>query len=108
MPASQGGVATARSVVGRKGFETSMQVQQKLQKEGVGCAVDVCGLKYISHPRKLIYFEVPKTGTSSLLSLLKQHASIAEMDERFDFWIILTTGKSLLFAIPGIASGPAI
>ena len=50
-----------------------------------GCGSDVCGLKYVSHFHKFIYFEVPKTGTSSLLSLLSEHASITKMDGRFEF-----------------------
>ena len=50
-----------------------------------GCAADVCGLKYVSHTCKFIYFEVPKTGTSSLLNLLNEHAAISQMDGRYDF-----------------------
>ena len=45
----------------------------------------MCGLKYVSHRHKFIYFEVPKTGTSSLLSFLTEHASITKMDRRYEF-----------------------
>ena len=62
-----------------------MQTKENPRKKDIGCAGDVCGLKYISHPRKLIYFEVPKTGTSSLIYLLEQHASLAKMEKRFEF-----------------------
>tara|TARA_Y100000385_G_C13046150_1_gene617570 strand:- start:383 stop:1060 length:678 start_codon:yes stop_codon:yes gene_type:complete len=50
-----------------------------------GCAADVCGLKYVSHQHKFIYFEVPKTGTSSLLALLRQHLELETMKGRYDF-----------------------
>ena len=50
-----------------------------------GCGFDVCGLKYVSHRHRFIYFEVPKTGTSSILRLLREHASIEKMSRRLEF-----------------------
>lgn len=50
-----------------------------------GCGEDVCGLKYISHQHNFIYFEVPKTGTSSLLSFLKNLGTIEQMQGQYDF-----------------------
>jgi len=50
-----------------------------------GCGFDVCGLKYISHRYRFIYFEVPKTGTRSLLNLLTEHAQIDQMGKRLGF-----------------------
>ena len=50
-----------------------------------GCGFDVCGLKYISHRYRFVYFEVPKTGTSSLKDLLTEHAEITKMKRRLGF-----------------------
>lgn len=50
-----------------------------------GCGFDVCGLKYISHRYRFVYFEVPKTGTRSLLNLLTEHAAITQMKKRLEF-----------------------
>lgn len=50
-----------------------------------GCGFDVCGLKYISHRHRFIYFEVPKNGTSSLKQLLREHASTEKMSRRLGF-----------------------
>lgn len=50
-----------------------------------GCGFDVCGLKYTSHRYRFVYFEVPNTGTRSLLHLLAEHAVITRMKRRLDF-----------------------
>lgn len=50
-----------------------------------GCGHDVCGIKYISHAHKFIYFEVPKAGTSSLLNLFNEHAPVTKLRGRFTF-----------------------
>jgi len=50
-----------------------------------GCGDDVCGLKYVSHQHRFIYFEVPKTGTSSLLMFLRNLATIEQMQGQYDF-----------------------
>lgn len=44
-----------------------------------GCGFDVCGVKFISHRYRFIYFEVPKTGTSSLKRLLTEHTDLTQM-----------------------------
>ena len=67
-----------------------MSINQMMQAKEVavgtkgGCGSDVCGLKYISHRHRFIYFEVPKTGTSSLLTLLTEHAGLARTKGRFE------------------------
>lgn len=50
-----------------------------------GCGFDVCGLKYISHRHRFVYFEVPKTGTTSMKGLLAQVAGAEKMPSRLGF-----------------------
>ena len=50
-----------------------------------GCGFDLCGLKFISHSHNFIYFEVPKTGSASLLDIFAEYASITRLEGRYEF-----------------------
>ena len=50
-----------------------------------GCGVDVCGLKYICHEHKFIFFEVPKNGSASLLEVLNTKTTVERMADRYGF-----------------------
>jgi hypothetical protein len=50
-----------------------------------GCSADVCGLKYVSHTHKFLFFEIPKNGSESLIALLTEHASLSRLRGRFSF-----------------------
>lgn len=62
-----------------------MQANEVTEMTKGGCGFDVCGLKYISHRYRFVYFEVPKTGTRSLLNLLTEHVAITQMEKRLGF-----------------------
>ena len=50
-----------------------------------GCGFDVCGLKYVSHLNNFVFFEVPKTGSSSLLYIFREHAAITKIKDLYGF-----------------------
>jgi len=50
-----------------------------------GCGDDVCGLKYVSHKNKFIFFEVPKNGSASLIEIFTEHALITQLEDRYSF-----------------------
>ena len=63
----------------------TMEFEDSIAMRKGGCGFDVCGLKYISHPHRFVYFEVPKTGTTSLKGLLTQVAAAERMPNRLGF-----------------------
>ena len=62
-----------------------MQASEIAEMRKGGCGFDVCGLKYISHRYRFVYFEVPKTGTTTLKKLLAEHTEVSQMERRLGF-----------------------